>query len=788
MVFGEPARAQNARAPAELGEVIVTARKRQESILNVPVVETALPAATLQKFQVNDLRDMQKLVPGLGLGHSVLSIGTLVSMRGVGTPSTDPGVDQAVSLNIDGLQLTQGLAYSVGMFDMGQVEVLKGPQALFYGKASPGGVIAIRTADPTSTPEIIARASYEIESRERRGEFIISGPITDTVKGRLSALVSRSDGYFYNGGVAAPGSGGLTPNSRSPAGRAFYLRATLLWNPTPQFDARFKFNYAREKTLDAEIGQLVNCPNPGGANFAPPGLPMFNANDDCTLNRRYRNVFLDPTYFIGTQNNGVPFVKTVQKYGTLELNYRITPELTATSTTGIYDLASSSMVETGREIPPVFTSENGPFKRRDFTEEVRLNSDFTGPVNFTLGGFYQTGRLSDRVFLTGNAALHLPRRLSDGETAINVDAKSVFAQIRWKVIPQVELAAGARYTDEKRDQEVTNYLTGLRVPVKVDAIHTKNTAPEFTLTYRPTNDLTFFGAYKRAYKSGGFTAATVATPGSDNSFGDEKAKGWEIGLKSRLLDRRLLLNVAFYDYRYNGLQVGAIEQQQGGVPIIHTINAGAAKTYGVDFDATWRPEQIENLGLNFAVNWNHARYTTLNNLPCWSGQTISEGCNRNLNPATGRYTAQDVSGTPMIRAPTWQMNFGFDYEMPLGDNFKVTLSNSNQYSSKYVAFIAVNRPNNDNYIGAFFKSDVSLALHTNDDRWEIALIGKNITDKITAGLCSASYYSSGLILNTAGQITGGPTRGSSGMGEAACYADPGRAVYLRLTFRPLAGG
>ena len=153
-----------------LGEIIVTARKRQESILNVPVVETALPQATLQRFQTQDLKDIATLVPGLTLGDSILSIGTQISIRGVGTTTFNPGIDQSVSLNIDGLQLSQGLAYSSALFDMGQVEVLKGPQSLFYGKSSPGGVISIRTADPSDRFELIARAGYEFEAQEKQAQ------------------------------------------------------------------------------------------------------------------------------------------------------------------------------------------------------------------------------------------------------------------------------------------------------------------------------------------------------------------------------------------------------------------------------------------------------------------------------------------------------------------------------------------------------------------------------------------------------------------------------------------
>ncbi|MCB2078105.1 MAG: TonB-dependent receptor plug domain-containing protein, partial [Novosphingobium sp.] len=120
--------AQSSEADLEfqggIQDIVVTARKRQESLQNVPVVATALGNETLERFQVNDLKSVATLVPGLSLGGSILSVGVQASLRGVGTSSLDPGVDSSVALNIDGMALSQGLAFASGMFDLGQIEVL----------------------------------------------------------------------------------------------------------------------------------------------------------------------------------------------------------------------------------------------------------------------------------------------------------------------------------------------------------------------------------------------------------------------------------------------------------------------------------------------------------------------------------------------------------------------------------------------------------------------------------------------------------------------------------------
>ena len=148
-----PAATQEVRVagtgPAALEEIVVTARKREESLLDVPVIATVLTQDTLERTKTDDLYALAAKVPSLLLGNAVNSTGTQVSLRGIGTTALNATMDQSVSLNIDGLTLTQGVAYGIGMFDVAQVEVLKGPQSLFFGKNNTAGVISLRSVDPT---------------------------------------------------------------------------------------------------------------------------------------------------------------------------------------------------------------------------------------------------------------------------------------------------------------------------------------------------------------------------------------------------------------------------------------------------------------------------------------------------------------------------------------------------------------------------------------------------------------------------------------------------------------
>ena len=784
-----PIKVADADSGSQLDEVIVTARKRQESILNVPVIEQALTEAQLDRMQVTELTDLPKLIPGLSFGHSLLSIGTLVSIRGIGTASQDPGVDQSVSLNLDGLSLGNGLAFNSGMFDLAQVEVLKGPQALFYGKSSPGGVISLRSADPTDKLEVIARGGYEVESVDRRGELIVSGPVTDTLKLRFAGMYSKADGYFDNVGTPLAGTGVVAPPSHAPDSKDYMVRGTALWNPSSQFTARLKTNFVYDRALNSDTWQCTNAPT----GTLAPGLPPFQGGgEDCRLDRDMRVLSLDPADFPEALNHGVPFLETHQSYGTLELNYLPSDTLTLSSTTGYYNLSSSSMVnpyQTTYAGP--FLGVNNHFHRREFTEEVRANSDFKGPVNFTLGGLYESGELVDNVTVFGNyaypavlpCAFIIPNCIiQNGVTPVDIKTYSVFGQVRWDIVERLELAGGLRYTDEKRVESPYNAETGAPTVVPTPELHTRRPSPEVTLTYRPTDELTLFGAWTRGFKSGSFSVATPAVAGVDNSFTDEKVKGGELGLKSRLLDHQVAINVAGYYYDYNGLQVGVISPPQNGVPVIQTVNAATARTYGVDLDAAYRPAAITGLAFNGAVNWNHGRYLKFNNAPCWGGQLVSEGCNQAFNPAVGVYTAQNLSGTPLIRAPQWAATLGANYEMPLAGDYKLVFSNSNEISSRFVTYLAVDRPNNDNFQSAFVKIDLGVTLQGPKNLWEVAVIGKNINDKITSGNCASSPLETEIVPNP----SGGTTRSPFGIDPAGCFADPGREVWLRLTVRPFA--
>lgn len=762
-----------------IGDIIVTARKRDESILKVPVVLTAITQTQLERYSTDDLYTVAQRVPGLLVGTSLAANGMQVSMRGIGTTANNATVDNSISLNVDGLQLSQGLSYALGMFDVGQVEVLKGPQALFYGKNSPAGVISMRSADPTDEAEFIARVGYEKEAKEKVVELIASGPVSDALKLRLAARYSDQDGFFRNIVEVIPNRGSINPRERdvTPT-KDLMLRATALFATGEGFSSRLKLSYQKTNMQGTWPAlQAAYCPE--GIGGVPP-LNLQFIGDNCKLDRYVAAAWPDQASFMPLRNGGEPFNKQEQLLASVENKLPLADGLDLTTLSGVYLLEQKYLFLAGfaKIIPLVSDSD---FLTDQFTQEIRLTSSFDTPINFVLGGFYQRAKQTTRVRLGGNTAMNFPAISQRNDHHIDIESLSLFGQLTWKITPDLEFAPGVRWTDETRIHKQYNYVASAgpigRSVLLDPKVASSNFSPEATLTYTPSDTLTLFAAYKTGFKSGSFNGTIFAAPTTAASFGDEKVKGGEVGLKTRLADGQLAFNAAGYYYRYSGLQVGAGEIR-GATIINRTLNAASAKVYGVDMDATFSPLGVPGLSLFAAVNYNHARYGSFTNAPCGNGQSAAQGCNQLRNPTTGNFSAQDLSGQVLVRAPAWMGNIAFDYEMPVGDSLKFGMGAQANYSSRY----SLNLTNLPGFFQpSYTKINANVSLGDADDVWEVSLVGNNLTNKITSANCFNSNLQNGSFFG--GQIQGGATLGAAGGDEANCVAERGREVWVRFKVR-----
>jgi len=777
---GAPAAAQAPAGEAvdqivqDAGEIIVTARQRKETLIEAPVAVSAIDAQTLSRFGATDTRDLAKLAPSLTIDRSSSGGGGVIALRGIGTSPSNAGFDQAVSINVDGIQTGRSRIMELGMLDLAQVEVMKGPQALFFGKNSPAGVINITSASPTRTFEGYARVGYEFVGDEALVEGAVSGPLSDAFSARVAVRYRHLDGWLRNNAgqltsspFAGPNNLPQAPKTSRPGDEEFIGRVSLAFEPEgSDFSATLKVaGMVRNDDGPSAGQQLVNCGGYTMPTVVYAGIPTVAVDPygDCKLDRNYSNGALPNGYAdnwpIAKQD---PYTKTKMLLSSLTANYDF-ENLTLTSVTG-YFISNSKYFDNYDATLYMAYDAAEQEKFRSFSQEFRLLSSFDSPVNFMLGAYYQH---SKHDFF--NAALIAPLPVDaatgkyhtwekPGDTKGNT--YSVFGQLIWKIVPELELAGGVRYTHETKDSSIVNTyvhppLSGTVLApegqVFTDKFKDSNYSPEATLSWRPTSDLTTYVAYKTGYKSGGFGISTNLIPATITSdsirFKSEKIKGFEGGIKARLMDRALTVTSSIFSYKYSNLQVNSFNASTTSFII---TNAAEARVKGVEFDFNARANDW--LSFNGGIAYNRARFLDYLS-QCWGGQTAALGCN--VDNGNGTFS-QQRSGQALARAPEWTATAGFNADIPAGDDFVVGLSGNTRFSDSYFAL------ENGNPAGvqdSFWLFDASVRLKRSDERWEIALIGRNLTNEYYTSYMAEKPGAPAPAVGDTVQIMGIPNRG-----------------------------
>jgi outer membrane receptor protein involved in Fe transport len=765
-----------------------TARQRQEQFKDIPVAGTVLSQEALDRYSITDLEKIGMATPQVTIGNGSSGGGPTLYIRGVGSNSGSAGFDPAVGLVIDGVFYSRSRFVTQGFFDMEAVEILKGPQALYYGKNNSAGLIAIRTANPGDEFEAHARVGYEIEAREIIAEAVVSAPLSDKFGVRLAARWSNMDGWLKN--VAGPLSGvdplgfDLPGASRKwqPNEEEFLGRLTLEWTPNDAFDAVLKVNGSRNTDSNRLIGaQMIACRGPN--NTPQPVLGIIDPFDDCKQNFVY-SVSDYPAALVAPEpeefGDGTLFSKYKAVSSSLQMSYDFT-DLTLSSVSGFiyYDTEyfSNADISAAAQIP---FYENNSYEA--FSQELRLVSTFDGPLNFLAGFLYQDSDLKVR---NSSRVAPLPPDPGTGRyftwdksSETNGRTWSVYGELVWDVTPDLEVAAGARYTEEQKDFLFTPHFIH-QTFIDIGAFDYRsisgkfnddNLSPQVTLTWRPTDDWTIYGAYKEGFKSGGFDNSHIPGVGfadEDLRFESEVAKGFELGAKASLLGGTLRVNAVAYRYTFSNLQV----QQLNPVTTLFFIdNAAKSRTTGVEFDFNWLVN--ERLALRGAAAYNDGKYVEFTP-GCYAGQTVEAGCNLAVNDATGLPTQQDLAGAPLVNAPRWNFNLGFTYEMPIGNAFTGVLTVDGRYSSKY-SLDESSAP--DAFQKAYAIIDASFRLLDNDDHWEVAVIGRNLTNEAIA--------SGGFERALTGQGTGLPaSAGASIPSDYVGVIQRGRELIFQVTYR-----
>lgn len=750
------------------GDIIVTARKRNESAVDVPVAISAIGRQELENFATRDLGAIAVRVPSLVV--SPAGIAGSIAIRGVTSSPNNPSQDQAVSLNVDGVQVGSVQMLRLAQIDLQQVEVLKGPQALFFGKNSPGGVISLRSADPTGELHISGTADYEFNARQTTGTLVVSTPLTDTLGVRGALYGSNMTGYIKAASVNAPGISYPARHDRVPSEKELFFRGTMLFQPDSGLTVRAKYSFGHKTGSDPyALADRYGCP------YGAPqllGLPI--AGDNCRLDGTvYGYQEFNPT-LLSNARYGELFTKqgleSTQHLASVELSYDLADRINFTSVSGFYNL-HDSFRSNATFAPTTLLVSGVDSKRREISQEVRLATSKTDwPVNFMVGGYFQdtdfsndNPRVADAYVATRQLPLGTPFLDSNAQFFVNTTAYSLFGQATWNILPTVELAGGARWSKEtKRVRAIFNDVPVTNIPI--DRLSSTDVSPEVTLSWKPMTGVNIFGAYRNGFKSGGFNTAGFVS-GADLTYRPESASGFELGAKySR---HGLRFNVTGYSYLYKGLQVSGTEP---ATLISKIFNAGSARIRGVEADVSFEPAAVEGLTLRAAVNYNQARYKDFL-VNCFTGQTIAEGCAFTRNPSTGAFFQQDMGGRPLSLAPDWTGNIGFDYETPVATSLKLGLSTDLNYSSAYSP-ILTQSPDAIQPKHAFVNAAVRIG--DVDGRWKFALIGQNLTNVYRTKFGVESPFTG------IGSRTGTTTTG--GRADIVGFLNRGRQIRLQGTF------
>ena len=678
-----------------LEEVVVTARRREETLQDIPVTVTAIGAQQIEQSIIQDLRDVGRLVPNMQIYSAGSGSGSGIYLRGVGSSSISAAFDPAVALNVDGVVLSASRLIYAGQMDMRQIEVLKGPQSLYFGKSASAGVISILTNDPGDEFELMLRGAILPEHDGSRYEAVISGPLSDSFGARLALSGYNYDEFrrniFPKDGVTIPGVGTFSASNPYRERESRDVRLTVAGAISENLFAKAKL-YKGEYEDGGPSSANVVCPE-GVMQQTSTIFVWPSAFQDCQINETLAipdvNAKFLPSsdyYTYDWWNNGVPYSDQETTMMSLQLDWAITDDLDLTSITASMKLESDTMdiydYAWGNGASHAF---NG---YEMFSQEFRLDTSFDGSVNFS-GGLYYAD--IEQEFITGqnavNAGLIFPDPITgnsyDWDKNHYTDTKSwsVFGAIFWDLTDDLTLTAGARYSKDERDGYIDiaymhAFLSGVFGFLPTGSVvgdgangtdrlefDDSEITPEISLNWSLNDNVGLFLAYKTGYKSGGFdnSALPSATLGSGDVgpllYESETGEGFEGGIKSVLMDNALRFNATAFYYVYEDLQV----QLFNAVAIqFDTFNAGELTTQGAEADFAWATG-IDGLTVYGAIALTDAEYS----------KTFINNEGDDLNGRTPARTA-DVAG-----------NIGFNFETSISNNWNLGLSAAAQFSDAY---------------------------------------------------------------------------------------------------------
>jgi len=750
-----------------LVEVLVTAQKRTQSLRDVPISVNAVNGDKIEAAGITSIERLADYIPSFNMTQT--GIGTNIAIRGISS-GVNQGFEQSAAQFVDGIHYGRAQLARAPFLDLERVEVLRGPQSILFGKNSTAGAVSITTAKPGDKLEGKLSGLYEPEHGEQDVRLVLSGPITDTLGGRLAILQSSIDGYMDN----------TTLNRDESNDKNRVLRATLQWQPSDLWDITLKMEDGSfdSEGRNIEAVNAVYNPNPVYDRNGNPIPPVSYKNVLTTLTSG--NYLLDTIHDWKRQSNGDYSYNDTENI-TLSVEREL-GEYTLTSITGYNAYTYQELCDcdfTGAPGFNILSDED----YRQVSEELRIASPEDQTISYLGGVFFQGSSLDfhDTInvpkdsfiataftpLLGANAANLLRGASTQRDFEQETDLAAIFAQATWNFTDVSRLILGARYTAETKDASRRQYHvsnTGVELPqgaptdpynliwsqFKVDphAIEGDRDESAFSPLVTFQHDLNdsdmLYASYTTGYKSGGYDVRANAAPNELGGvyksiegtweFEEEQVVNYEVGGKFVFADGSADLNVAIFRSEFEDMQTSQFD----GSLTFNVTNAGEAVVQGVEVDGRWA--LIDNLLLRGGVAFIDFEYTDFPNSQCYFGQVD------NIAPAGDGLC--DATGKRREFTPEIQGNVGVDYTINFSNGLKLINTLDLIYSSEYLTTPSLD-PKFEQ--PAYTKINARIALSGNDDKWELALIGKNLTDE------SIVTYANGLPVSTV--VTSGTSSG-----------------------------
>lgn len=769
---------------APQSDIVVTARRREERVQDVPIAVSVLSGSQIADTGAFNVTRLQQSLPTMQF-YSSNPRNTAINIRGLGAPFglTNDGIEQGVGLYIDQVYIGRIGASTFDFVDIDRVEVLRGPQGTLYGKNTTAGALNITTRAPSFTPEVRAEASGgNYDFFQLKTSF--SAPIAaDKLAVRLSTSYSSRRGTIYN----------VRTDEYLHRQDNIGVRGQLLWRASPDLDFTLSGDFSLQNPM---------CCVQYYARVAPTQRP---------LNRQYEALAAAFGYAPPSKD---PFDRVTD----LDADLNSRQEVGGTSLVGNWDIGPVTLTSVSawrywdwlpandRDFTglPITTVSQNPSHQTQYSQELRLASNGKGRFQYTLGAFFfhqkidtsgsqVQGSAASRWLLNpgasvqpGDSGCSSPTAnacnpaVLDGLTSTNAigfknTSFAVFGKLNWEVLDGLHIQPGLRVNYDKKDGSYVATVTtgtgsttlnsdqrGVLAPQSYNPRFSDwNVSGDFTLSYDVTRDVHAYATYARSFKSGGINLSGLPLDANNNpilstaTVKPEKVNHYEIGLKTQFANRRVTLNLAGFWTDIDDYQA-TVTNGQLGVIRGYLANAQKVRVRGVEFDSSFRPSDRLNLYVNGA--YTDAKYAKFPDAPCppelSGGTALGVDGNGNIigTPAPAGVPGNslpycDISGQVLPGISKWSFGYGGEYNVPVSDSGQVYLGYEGSYRSK---FSSNPSPSAYTWIDGYSLSNFRLGYRDEDLRLNVFAWVRNAFDQHYFELLSVQSGSTGLIVGQPG--------------------------------------